>query len=349
MVHTMHDMESTKFTEAVHPRSLTKNDGREKAFVVVTPVLNGEKFLNRAIESVIRQKGNFFIEYLIKDGGSNDNTISILESWCQRISLGQTPLNCKGLRFRVQSSHDNGLYDAVAQGFSLCPGSPYDVLTYINSDDVIIDGAFEIVEMLFNKIKAARWICGQLNVIDENDRVIEKPKFPLAYAREDILAGFHDGRSLYFIQQEGSFWTRELYDLVGGINRTLKLAGDFDLWRRFASQTELLALSINLGSFRICTGQLSSQLDKYYAEIDNLPMEQNNAITKKCFHKIILMEKLWSKFHIKNYFAKDDNIFWGGQKAFPRGKQQHPGPVCFLTEENRIHEIAYVLRTWYEW
>jgi glycosyltransferase involved in cell wall biosynthesis len=254
--------EGGHFLEAVHPDSQPINTDSTHYFVVITPVLNGEAFIEATLKSVLNQAGDFFIDYLIKDAESSDNTLAILSDFGQRISLGLIPLQCNGIRFRVKSSPDKGLYDAIDYGFrqSQQLNRPNDIFTYINSDDVFVEDAFSLVVRVMDATPV-RWLCGQINVIDAHDKLLVKPKFPLAYAREDIRAGLHDGRTLYSIQQEGSFWTRELYDLVGGVNSTFKLAGDFDLWQRFALYTELLALSINLASFRSHRGQLSSQID----------------------------------------------------------------------------------------
>ena len=44
---------------------------------IITVVYNGEKVIERAIKSVIRQK-NADIEYIIVDGGSTDHTLDII-------------------------------------------------------------------------------------------------------------------------------------------------------------------------------------------------------------------------------------------------------------------------------
>jgi len=47
-------------------------------FGIVTPVLNGEKFLDQSILSVVSQAGPFTIRYHVQDGGSKDRTLEIL-------------------------------------------------------------------------------------------------------------------------------------------------------------------------------------------------------------------------------------------------------------------------------
>ena len=47
-------------------------------FAILTPVLDGEKFLDQSILSVVSQTGPFTIRYHVRDGGSKDRTLEIL-------------------------------------------------------------------------------------------------------------------------------------------------------------------------------------------------------------------------------------------------------------------------------
>ncbi len=53
----------------------------------------------------------------------------------------------------------------------------------------------------------------------------------------------------------------------------LRLAGDYDLWRRFSTHAELVVVDRVLGCFRMREGRLSQNLAAYYAEIDHLLSE----------------------------------------------------------------------------
>lgn len=50
-----------------------------KKVSVIIPTFNGENVIQRCIDSVLNQKGNFEIEILICDDCSTDNTIKIAE------------------------------------------------------------------------------------------------------------------------------------------------------------------------------------------------------------------------------------------------------------------------------
>ena len=44
-------------------------------------MLNGEKYIKEAIDSVLEQEGALELEYIIVDGGSTDRTLEILEEY----------------------------------------------------------------------------------------------------------------------------------------------------------------------------------------------------------------------------------------------------------------------------
>ena len=54
-------------------------------FSIITVVFNGEKYLEKTIQSVLSQSYKNF-EYIIVDGGSTDGTISIIKKYNKNIS-----------------------------------------------------------------------------------------------------------------------------------------------------------------------------------------------------------------------------------------------------------------------
>lgn len=67
-----------------------------------------------------------------------------------------------------------------------------------------------------------------------------------------VYQAWMDGRrKLWAIQQESCFWTKDLYEKVGGIDKNCRLAGDFHLWVKFAHCTDLYTVNSVLAGFRI--------------------------------------------------------------------------------------------------
>jgi len=88
---------------------------------IITVTKNSARTIERAVRSVYFQK-DVKVEHIIKDAGSNDQTIEIA-----RLT---NPL------LTVVSIKDTGIYDAMNQGYSKSTG---DIIAFLNSDDHYID------------------------------------------------------------------------------------------------------------------------------------------------------------------------------------------------------------------
>lgn len=54
---------------------------------ILLSTYNGEKYLNELFDSIYKQEGNFEILLCIRDDGSNDNTLKIIESWKTKLNI----------------------------------------------------------------------------------------------------------------------------------------------------------------------------------------------------------------------------------------------------------------------
>lgn len=221
---------------------------------VVTPCYNMEKYIEGTIISVISQNYED-LEYIIVDGGSTDASMEIIDKYRDRIAV-------------VISEPDNGMYDAIAKGFSLATG---DVLAYINADDTYFPHTFHLVNEIFTNCQEISWIGGRPAYINE-ERVLTDI-FPQVGAKRsvDIAKGYFHQNAYGFLMQESMFWRKELYIKSGGIDASLRLAGDFDLWRKFAHYAEFIPVDVPLAAFMRRNESISkTQKERYLAEIASL-------------------------------------------------------------------------------
>ena len=89
-------------------------------FSIVTPVFNGQKYIEETIKSVIGQTTDDY-EYIIVDNLSTDNTSEIINKYSSKID-------------KIISEKDSGMYDALEKGFSYCNGKYF---YWLNSDDFL--------------------------------------------------------------------------------------------------------------------------------------------------------------------------------------------------------------------
>lgn len=220
---------------------------------VVTPVYNGEKYIEQCIKSIMNQTYKNY-EHIIMDGGSQDRTLEIARKYENQYDL------------KIISRKDNGMYDAIVEGFSIAEG---DIFCWLNADDMYMPWAFDVMQSVIAKTDA-EWCMGFPTYW--NDTAINRCQYRIsAYSQRAIKWGLHDGRMLPFIQQESCFWTRDLWERANGaLIRNYNIAGDFQLWKMFASYTPLFKINSSIAGFRQHTGQKSEDTEHYYQEVGKL-------------------------------------------------------------------------------
>ncbi len=236
--------------------------------LVVTPVRNAVETIDETIFSVLGQCGDFALRYHVQDGASDDGTVERLARWDALLRSGVLPLGMRHLTFSYSSSKDTGMYQAINRGFAVDQSSA--IMGWINADDRLQPGAIATVVALFQENKAVQWVGGRHHYCEEGGMPVATLE-ARAYSRDLLALGLYEGRKLFFLQQEGIFWRRSLWNNAGGnVDESLRLAGDFELWRRFAVHADYVSVDAALGCFRIRPGQATSDLAKYNAEIDGI-------------------------------------------------------------------------------
>ena len=227
-------------------------------FSIVTPVFNGEKYIEETINSVINQSIDDY-EYVIVDNLSADNTPNIINKYSSKIH-------------KIISEKDNGMYDALDKGFSKCNGKFF---YWLNSDDFLKDKNVlkNLKYYLLNNPENEWLICNTNFRYEKYNFNLEL--FPYQYPQFIVKKGFAHNCNWGFIQQESTIFSKKLFYSVGGFKKNYKMAGDYYLWKDFAFKTKPTSVKISLGVQRKWEGQLQSNLDFYYKEIKK----------KKCFFK----------------------------------------------------------------
>jgi hypothetical protein len=136
-------------------------------------------------------------------------------------------------------------------------------MAWLGSDDLLLAGTLATVAFIFDQLLDVQWVTGGN---EAGDSFTPYPN--VVHIRSELAAGKYDGRSRGFVMQEGTFWRAELSNKVGGVDRRFKLAGDWDLWRRFAQHTPLYSVTFPLARFTRRKGQKSEDMSSYYREVD---------------------------------------------------------------------------------
>lgn len=250
---------------------------------IVTPTRNSEKYLEETILSVITQKGDFQIDYIVIDNNSTDNTLNIIKKYEDLINNQKIPMLCQAIDFKWLSEKDNGMYEAINKGFKLSKG---DIMSYLNSDDKLITGSLQAVMKIFRQYDDIDWLTGLLTWLNKKGALYKVINI-YGYKQKYLQKGYYHYDYLHFVQSEGTFWTRKLWHNIGEkINEKYKLAGDYDLWMRFSIFCKLYTVHASLCGYRKHREQLTANPESYEEELKEICRISPN---------------LWEKFWFLNY------------------------------------------------
>lgn len=178
-----------------------------KKLTMITISYNCKDLIEATIQSVIRQKTDE-IEYIIIDGDSNDGTNEIIEKNLDYID-------------KYVCEKDNGISDAFNKGIKMATGR---WVGLINAGDLIIDGAFDILERYLNTEDDVLFANGIRQYLDGT----YKPWFANP-----------DPRNLHYCMSmvhPSVFVKKETYIKYGMFNINFKCVMDRELLLRFLNE-----------------------------------------------------------------------------------------------------------------
>ena len=204
------------------------------------------------------QSGDNQLQYIIVDGVSTDDTLAIVN----RVAQDAPP----AVELTVISEPDETLYDGLCKGFVRAKG---DIVSYLNAGDIYSPHALQIVNDLFTQ-HGVRWLTGMSVTYNEAGQLVSAV-IPYRYRRAWFQQGAYRLNPLPFVQQESTFWHRDLMQQVDyDVLRTFKCSGDYYMWQSFATVEHLAVVSAHLGGFRVHQGQVSGGQAVCMAEIERI-------------------------------------------------------------------------------
>lgn len=219
-----------------HPTRQYVDDQRGPKLSIVIPTLNQCATLEDTILSIINQSyGNY--EIILIDGGSSDNTHAIAHKYKEYISV-------------YESKKDNGQSSAINRGFSYASG---DIYAWLNSDDFYLPDAFRIVVDSYRNTDPFDILVGAGDIVSFNAVFLKHiNEMEMSYAQ---VLQWVDNK---WLMQQSCFWRRELWNQVGGVDESLSLLMDIDLWLRLSRVGTTVTTSASLAAMRYYPSAKSS-------------------------------------------------------------------------------------------
>jgi glycosyltransferase involved in cell wall biosynthesis len=192
---------------------------------IVTPSYNQGKFIEETILSVLKQDYPN-IEYIIIDGKSTDNTVDVIKKYEDKITYWE-------------SEKDEGQTHAIIKGFNKAKGK---YITWLCSDDVIEPSMISISVAILEANPDVVLTYGNRTRYDAKSNIIGS-QLCSQFRPWYLKWGFS-------IPQETSLIRKEAYDSCGGLDISLHMAMDFDLFCKLSKVGKILHLPVYFGRFR---------------------------------------------------------------------------------------------------
>ena len=173
---------------------------------VAVPPYNQGCFLDDALTSIFNQ--NVPVEVFVMDGGSSDNSLDVIQTWGAHLA---------GWRSYRDEGQGAAINEGIARG-----DSPY--VCWLNSDDWFLPGALTTLLSAMEKHPDAVAVYGRSwNVVEKSGN-----KYPV------WVEPFNEKRmaSRCIISQPATLIRRSAWEAVQGVDPSLHMAMDYDLWWR---------------------------------------------------------------------------------------------------------------------
>jgi glycosyltransferase involved in cell wall biosynthesis len=223
---------------------------------IITPALNSEKFIGNALESIhLLQSGDFSIEHIIVDGGSNDKTLDIINGFRNKYDANIIVLQGK----------DKNMYDAINKGLKKMSG---DIWACLNTDDQYFPGILEEVVKEFRKSSEIEVVYGQVEYISEEGKVLYSEKLPNFNLKSLVIA-----KGCFGISQPATFLAKDVLSKVGFFDISYNYASDYDYLIRVGKVCKMRLFNKRITKFMIREEALSSSKnlkEKYIKESEEI-------------------------------------------------------------------------------
>lgn len=271
---------------------------------VITPVYNGERFIEPCIKNVIDQVCPN-VEHIIVDGASKDRTVEIIKQYAEKYH-----------HIKWISEKDKGQSDAMNKGIAMAKG---EILAFLNVDDYYEPNVLNRVLEIFKELPVPTLLVGNCNVWESEEKltVVFKPsKFNLF----NILIGLNINN--FPTNPSAYFYHTCLHQQIGLYKVDEHYAMDVDFLLRAVQVAKVKYVDENWGNWMRCEGtktyslwqtpqegyQLLDRILRYYRK--DLPLIQRWQVAIyyeiSNFYNRHLQWRF--KYYLKQYVMNPKNI-----------------------------------------
>lgn len=265
---------------------------------VVIPSYNSEYYIRECLDSLRTAKSER-VEYILVDGGSTDNTMSIVEEYRDIFTV-------------IISEKDKGQSDAFNKGFDVARG---EYLTWLNSDDVFCPDSLEFALDWIERERGP-WYAANVVYIDSDSKILK-------CCRSGGFESFALHSGILNVFGPSTIFSRELFGKLGGFREDFHFCMDTEYWWRIASSgVQYQRIPVYLWALRLHESAKTAAVVMQGQGARPARMVEENEIyrqmyfgdvsagSKKCGIWLIRLWRVLNFSYIKSYLAT--NRYRGG-------------------------------------
>jgi|APSaa5957512535_1039671.scaffolds.fasta_scaffold03443_8 glycosyltransferase involved in cell wall biosynthesis len=203
-----------------------------KTLSIIVATYNSKETIERALISILTNKP-IWLELVVKDGGSDDGTLKILEKYKSKIDF-------------LISENDSSLYEALNIGTQTATGK---YVFYMGSDDILISHSLLKVFPLLLEGKGS--LLTLPVVINGNHKMEPDVSLPVP-----------------IVHHQGAIFNRLFVNKLGGYSSAFHVYSDFDLIARYTCQYGVRYADIPICNFS--SGGISNNGLKSFSSLKEL-------------------------------------------------------------------------------
>jgi len=231
---------------------------------VIVPNYNHSRFLQRRIDSILRQTFQDF-ELILLDDCSTDDSRSVLSQYATDARV----------RIEFNEANSGSTFKQWNKGVRLASGK---YVWFAESDDYADERLLErLVGVLDSEPTITLAYC-QSRLVSDDDRLNGLADYYLDFLdsrrwKSDFCANGREECQNYFVfvntvpNASAVVFRRDVYERVGGADESLRLCGDWKLWGAMALQGKIAYLSEPLNYFREHDSSVRSKFHKSALEV----------------------------------------------------------------------------------
>ena len=203
---------------------------------VITPVVNGERYIESCLNTVINQACTD-IEHIIVDGNSKDKTLNIIREYADRYP-----------HIRWISEKDNGQSEAMNKGIAMARG---EILAILNVDDYYEPNTLNRVKEIFKTLPEPGMVVGNCNVWDDTGK-LEYVNKPSRLKLTDLLLGW--SINPHPVNPSAYFYHATLHEIVGPYDENDHYSMDLDFLLKAVKVSAVKYVNETWGNYRLLRG-----------------------------------------------------------------------------------------------